>query len=210
MSRTYKGYAQANQSLVEEEEENENASEEEDIEVGRRRDVSGSGVDLPMSVRAQGKRKVGWDAGAPLHPNIHKEDKNYEQESSDDEVPQDFMIEASSPSRRAARGRQPVKGKGRAHKPAAPPVLPSTLQDVKVSIPPRPSELEAEEPVHAYSSEPSERHSPKPMRGLDAYERALWNWVNVYNLDAYLQEVYYYYEGKGIYSIALARGLNLL
>ncbi|KAJ3491877.1 hypothetical protein NLJ89_g11297 [Agrocybe chaxingu] len=48
------------------------------------------------------------------------------------------------------------------------------------------------------------------MRGLDDYEKALWNWVNVYNLDAFLQEVYYYYEGKGIYSIALARGLNLL
>jgi autophagy-related protein 9 len=48
------------------------------------------------------------------------------------------------------------------------------------------------------------------MRGLDDYEKALWNWVNVYNLDAFLQEVYYYYEGKGIYSIALSRGLNLL
>ncbi len=31
-----------------------------------------------------------------------------------------------------------------------------------------------------------------------------------YNLDAFLQEVYSYYEGKGIYSIALSRGLNLL
>ena len=48
------------------------------------------------------------------------------------------------------------------------------------------------------------------MRGLDDYEKALWNWINVYNLDAFLQEVYYYYDGKGIYSIALSRGLNLL
>jgi autophagy-related protein 9 len=48
------------------------------------------------------------------------------------------------------------------------------------------------------------------MRGLDEYEKALWNWVNVYNLDAFLQEVYAYYEGNGIYSIALSRGLNLL
>ncbi|KIY50798.1 APG9-domain-containing protein, partial [Fistulina hepatica ATCC 64428] len=46
--------------------------------------------------------------------------------------------------------------------------------------------------------------------GLDAYEWALWNWVNVVNLDSFLQEVYNYYEGKGIYSIALSRGLNLL
>ncbi|EJD53203.1 APG9-domain-containing protein [Auricularia subglabra TFB-10046 SS5] len=48
------------------------------------------------------------------------------------------------------------------------------------------------------------------MGGLDARERALWDWVNVYNLDAYLQQVYAYYEGKGIYCIALARLLNLL
>ncbi|KAH9026775.1 APG9-domain-containing protein [Lactarius pseudohatsudake] len=45
---------------------------------------------------------------------------------------------------------------------------------------------------------------PRISRGLDAYERALWNWVNVYNLDAFLQEVYLYYHGKGIYSIALS------
>jgi autophagy-related protein 9 len=56
----------------------------------------------------------------------------------------------------------------------------------------------------------SSSRQQNPMRGLDAYERALWNWVNVYSLDEFLQEVYYYYEGKGIYSIALARGLNLL
>ena len=48
------------------------------------------------------------------------------------------------------------------------------------------------------------------MRGLDDHEKALWNWVNVYNLDAFLQDAYYYYEGKGIFSIALSRGLNLL
>ena len=48
------------------------------------------------------------------------------------------------------------------------------------------------------------------LRGLDAYERALWNWVNVYDLDVFLQDVYRYYEGKGIYSIALSRALHLL
>ena len=76
-----------------------------------------------------------------------------------------------------------------------------------VSIPHRPSEIETRE---TSPSRPLEDHQPKQMRGLDAYERALWNWVNVYNLDAFLQEVYYYYEGKGIYSIALSRGLNLV
>lgn len=213
MGRTYQGYAQANQSLVEEEDENERT--EEDIESGPRKSK------LNQSARSQEKRKVSWDVDGSemnvLRPNIRKEDKNYEQDSSDDEVPQSFMIEASSPSRKASQGRQLSKGKGHIQSPrsnpstkSVPPVLPSTVADIPLNIPPRPSELHFEEPVPSRSSEISERLSPKPMRGLDAYERALWNWVNVYNLDAFLQEVYYYYDGKGIYCIALARGLNLL
>jgi len=68
--------------------------------------------------------------------------------------------------------------------------------------------------------------------GLDAHEKALWKWVNVDDLDGFLQEVglavrfslvkllwsadwlilqvYAYFKGKGIYCIALARVLNLL
>ncbi|EIW67742.1 hypothetical protein TREMEDRAFT_45223 [Tremella mesenterica DSM 1558] len=46
--------------------------------------------------------------------------------------------------------------------------------------------------------------------GLNEYEKALWKWVNVDDLDGFLQEVYDYYKGKGIYCIALARALNLL
>jgi autophagy-related protein 9 len=211
IGRAYQGYGQVNQSLVEE--ENENESSEEDIESGQKK------TRLQQSTRSQGKRKVSWDVEASemnvLRPNIHKDDKNYEQDTSDDEVPQSFMIEASSP-RAASQKRHQSKGKGRerASRPSSdksvPPVLPSTVTDVPLRTPPRPSELHFEEPVPSRSSEPSERQSPKPMRGLDAYERALWNWVNVYNLDAFLQEIYYYYDGKGIYSIALARGLNLL
>jgi autophagy-related protein 9 len=70
-------------------------------------------------------------------------------------------------------------------------------------------------------------------RNLSERERALWIWVNVVDLDGYLQEVnswqeslsekklttdsvgmlqqvYEYYVGKGLYCIALRRILNLL
>ncbi|WRT66735.1 uncharacterized protein IL334_003698 [Kwoniella shivajii] len=47
-------------------------------------------------------------------------------------------------------------------------------------------------------------------KGLSDYEKALWKWVNVDDLDGFLQEVYDYYKGKGIWCIALARVLNLL
>jgi autophagy-related protein 9 len=165
-----------------------------------------------------------------LHPNIHREDKIYENGSSDDEVPQSFMIEATSKAPiKATLSTPPIRTSPHASPSAA---LNSTPKRVHIplpavplnpvpptkSVPARTSDQIFETPLERmtqWSSSGPTDHSvqdrpPKPMRELDAYERALWNWVNVYNLDAFLQEIYYYYEGKGIYSIALARGLNLL
>lgn len=226
MRSGYHGYTQARQSVVEEEEE---ATEEVDLEAGdgtlfhsAHEATSGS-----SSSKARGKRRVAWDPGASelatLHPNIHKEDKIHEQEESDDEVPQSFKVEAAQhpaltpkfveearqqESRRghalySTSGRSVPRSKPTTEKPASPIPAP----------PPRPSELSANEiyrtPTPSQESN-SSRQPRSTMRGLDDYEKALWNWVNVYNLDAYLQEVYSYYAGKGIYSIALSRGLNLL
>ncbi|KAF9067555.1 autophagy protein Apg9-domain-containing protein [Rhodocollybia butyracea] len=202
MSR-YQGYTQANQSLLEEEEDEKRSSEaeDEDLEAGKRTDST------PLTNVSKGKQRVSWDANAP---------QDNDNDSSDGEVPESFMIEAAT-SKKPPR-KSPSKGKEtsrRRQQPLhsapsrkIPPLLPT---HASVSIPPRPSEVDAdnEQTPHAETfTDASER--PKQMRGLDPYERALWNWVNVYNLDAFLQEVYYYYEGKGIYSIALSRGLNLL
>jgi autophagy-related protein 9 len=234
MSRTHRGYSQADQSLFGED-ENRSSEDEEDLEAGHSRN---NPQDMPLATsRTKGRRKVSWNAPPSdvnvLRPNIQQEDKIHEQDSSDDEVPPSFMIEAAS------RKPAPSKGKSKASKFVSdggrnqplhsvsgrkvPPVLPTTAgQELPpFSTPLRPSEVSGDadgemtprnsspgtgfsEPLSDYS------HQTKQMRGLDDYEKALWNWVNVYNLDAFLQEVYYYYEGKGIYSIALSRGLNLL
>ena len=119
---------------------------------------------------------------------------NNDHDSSDDEVPQSLMIEARKPT---------SKGK---HKERAPPLLP-----IHLSVPPRPSDIDPEE--HNTPRAQFNVHDDRPHRhngGLDPYDKALWKWVNIYNLDAFLQDVYFYYEGKGIYSISLSRGLNLL
>ena len=50
----------------------------------------------------------------------------------------------------------------------------------------------------------------KRTNGMSAKERALWRWMNVEDLDGFLQEVYLYYVGKGIWAIGLSRLLNLL
>ena len=214
LGRAYQGYMQANQSVLEEEEEEEDpAHASGDIETGH----------AHRSSVLKGKHRVAWGGDASemnvLRPNIKQDDAKHDNDSSDDEVPQDFMIETTTPGGRKPRSpstprastyrgkerearKQPLLSTSR--KPA-PPVLPTAAP---VKIPPRPSELDVEDENAAVPL--SEEQRPKQMRGLDAYERALWNWVNVYNLDAFLQEAYYYYEGKGIYSIALSRGLNLL
>ena len=226
MGRTYQGYMQANQSVVEEEDE-----ENQDLEAGDPpRSSSRSGSVLRSPRKSHGKRKVSWGGDASemnvLRPNIRRADPKDGDESSDGEVPADFMIEASSPAAAAAasqrRASSPAptktaKGKEREDRKAPlyasrrasvpKPILPTNTADTPVSIPPRPSEIN---PDPEPQSQPLRESPTRHMRGLDEHERALWNWVNVYNLDAFLQEAYYYYEGKGIYSIALSRGLNLL
>ncbi|KAF9454588.1 APG9-domain-containing protein [Macrolepiota fuliginosa MF-IS2] len=250
-SRTYQGYIRADQSPVEE----ENELEEQDLESGRRSRGSSSGTSRAARAARNNEteRNVLWDAGTSgtnaLRPNIKEGDGDKREDSSDDEVPQSFIIETPTSRTNAALSKavssSKTKGKGKAKAsgstnpeaqqrgqplysvagrrvPPAKPILPVSAQDANVNIPPRPSELDEEEhlavPYTSAASNSGEsngnggrrRHAGATMGGLDAYERALWNWVNVYNLDAFLLEVYYYYEGKGIYSIALARGLNLL
>ncbi|CCL99619.1 uncharacterized protein FIBRA_01638 [Fibroporia radiculosa] len=222
MGRTYQGYVQASQSVLEEEEEevDENQRVDDDVEAGHA--SRSSMFHNPVKSKSHGKRRVSWGGDASemnvLRPNIRQADPKHE-ESSDDEVPENLMIEAVSPNKRLPTSptvipkskerssrRQPLYSASGSRKHARP-ILPINSKGTPVSIPPRPSELDIEEPQ---STQPLYEYQSKQMRGLDAHERALWNWVNVYNLDAFLQEVYYYYEGKGIYSIALSRGLNLL
>ncbi|KAF8798110.1 APG9-domain-containing protein [Phlegmacium glaucopus] len=238
MNSNYHGYMQANQSIVEENGDDDiNNHEDVDLEAGRSAIFHGSGSHEAKrsSTKSQGKRRVAWNPGASemgiLHPNIHKEDKIHERDSSDDEVPPSFLVEAASnpvPSSQSEeqpqkqdhrRGQSLYSTEGRKLPPTSPKVVSKSKSKIPytsspVSTSPQPSGL-IKEPTPGESNYSSSRQgSPsryhKPMRGLDDYEKALWNWVNVYNLDAFLLEVYSYYDGKGIYSIALARGLNLL
>ena len=45
---------------------------------------------------------------------------------------------------------------------------------------------------------------------INPKERAMWMWANVENLDNFLQDVYDYFVGNGIWCIFLSRLLNLL
>jgi len=234
MSRAYR-YAPANQSLrmLAEDEDMEDTKlqdSDDDMDAGssRRNKSTGKGSQSPQT---KSPRRVAWSS-----PNDRSNDDN--QESDDDgEVPPSFMIEEDTGSSKRKKSKGKGKGKerneagsgaggrsrplysvggGRKLSSILPTHAPPPPPQASVSVPPRPSELDVE------GEDEDEQHTPRasgyhtnwrttdPMLGLDPHERALWNWVNVVNLDAFLQEAYYYYEGKGLYSIALARGLNLL
>ena len=192
--RNYQGYMQANQSVLEEDEDEQENELDDASPFRSNRDRS--------STLGESSRMTTFSPGRPEAPLPEPKD-----ESSDDEVPQSMMIETSPHARRLSIARQ-SKGKGKAarhpHRTSnAGPILPITNDDL--NLPPRPSEVDTPTIEQAQS-----QTSPKRNIGLDAYERALWNWVNVYDLDVFLQDVYRYYEGNGIVSIALARGLHLL
>ena len=129
-------------------------------------------IPLHPSVTQHGRRV----AFGPSLPRPHRGDLN----SSDDEVPQSLMIEATPSAKlKAHRSGQ------RARKTRTPkqPILPVA----NVSTPSRADDLDEESDGHQDS--PLLSASQRAAPGLTAYERALWSWVNVYNLDEYLQEV---------------------
>lgn len=45
---------------------------------------------------------------------------------------------------------------------------------------------------------------------VDPKEKAMWRWANVENLDNFLEDVYAYSQGNGIWSISLGRAIGLL
>ncbi|KAI8974109.1 autophagy protein Apg9-domain-containing protein [Pilobolus umbonatus] len=48
------------------------------------------------------------------------------------------------------------------------------------------------------------------QKRISTYDRTLWRWANVENMDMFFERVYDYFQGKGIYCMLLARLLNLL
>ncbi|KAF8328694.1 autophagy protein Apg9-domain-containing protein [Cantharellus anzutake] len=222
LGRNYRGYERARDDVVEEEEEAEADNEEpEDRGEGTSRGARGW-LQANAAPATGDMDRIRMGNLRPQTPeNVVRDPDSYDDD--DGEVPHSFMVEArrgpnstKSPQSRTAAGdskpglptsptkllsRAPFKRAARA-----------TFSDVKgMSMPPRPSELQSPGnftlPVPNTTSASS---AGGRKTGLDEHERALWNWVNVYNLDAFLQEVYAYYVGKGIYCIALYRGLNLL
>lgn len=121
----------------------------------------------------------------------------------DDEVPQSLLIEDGP-------GGPPVSSARQAHT-LPPPVPGPTSHGVQARW------QTVQEQQRLYQDTLSRQNQPRtqqrygqPMSMMDPKERALWMWANVENLDNFLQDVYDYFVGNGIWSIYLSRVLNLL
>ncbi|KDQ17911.1 hypothetical protein BOTBODRAFT_29217 [Botryobasidium botryosum FD-172 SS1] len=205
IGRHYRGYHHP-EDLVE---EDEDEYEEEDLQAGASGSNRGNKQTAQRTERHSMQPRSSSRAASSSVVDPYKD--GADSEDDDEEVPQSLFIEA----RRAGR-RTPTQANlnlGTKTPPSHARSPPSRQPPFSI---PRPSEIDGDLPMPVSSSAPASsqgQRTPAYMggkQGLDAYERALWNWVNVANLDAYLQEVYSYYAGKGIYCIALSQGLNLL
>ena len=129
-----------------------------------------------------------------------------EPDEADDDVPASLLIETNqggpsnpllSPQSRAQRSPRPVPVAGQA----------SGAIRAKWNATQQQQRLH-EDPhiLPAYAGRPNKRN----MLMIDPKEKALWRWANVQNLDNFLQDVYEYFVGHGIWSILLSGLLNLL
>jgi autophagy-related protein 9 len=73
---------------------------------------------------------------------------------------------------------------------------------------------QAQQALHPTQPKPTARQGslkgPPSLALADPKEKAMWRWANVENLDNFLEDVYDYYLGNGLWSILLQRVLNML
>ena len=131
-----------------------------------------------------------------------------EEDDGYDDVPSSLLIEeeeeeaGAGPSRPAQQ--QPHKNRHRS--PRAPAALRRTKADAQWQA--------AQGKQKLYEDISPKPYSPAVATPLlsstDAREVAMWQWVNVTNLDTFMGEVYEYYREGGIWTICLGRLLDLL
>ncbi|GAA5912920.1 autophagy protein ATG9 [Sporobolomyces salmoneus] len=141
-----------------------------------------------------------------------QQDDEEEEEEEEDDLPPDFTTRIpllSSTSHLSPSSLDPSRKPPRSsHRLAHPAILsPSSA----ASSNPLSRSRDSSSSSLGHSPRPRPRKRPSSVKNqMNARERALWNWINVEDLDGFLERVYRYYLGKGIWTIVLERVLNLL
>ena len=158
--------------------------------------IEDSRVELPRDKNRQGEG-LSWSRPLPSAP---------EPDEADDDVPPSLLIETNqpgpsspllSPRPRAQRSPLAIPITGQA----------SGATHAKWNATQQQQRLHRDPNIlPAYTGRPSRKN----LLIIDPKEKALWRWANVQNLDNFLQDVYEYFLGNGMWSILLSGLLNLL
>lgn len=146
------------------------------------------------------------DAGKGIH--YTRSPRFVEDDGDDDDVPMSLLIESDRHSKTPRRNK-PAETYRSSNKPL--PVPGPSNRETRA----RWESAQAQQPLHPdEGSRAAENLVPtlaRPgNRSVSAAERAMWTWVNTDNLDAFVQDVYDYYTGSGMWCILLERLLRLL
>ncbi|KAJ9197917.1 hypothetical protein DTO164E3_5473 [Paecilomyces variotii] len=133
--------------------------------------------------------------------------RELEADEGDEDVPASLLVEGGDDDFSRSPGPPPPHSM-MDHGPPVP--GPSSRDDIN-----KWERARAQQPLHPPSrhTASSDRSAPGPYPNLalvDPKQKALWRWANVENLDNFLEDVYVYFLGNGIWCIMLSRALNLL
>ncbi|KAI9796271.1 MAG: autophagy protein atg9 [Candelina submexicana] len=166
-------------------------------ETRRQPRVPDSGRGTRRGARGMGRPK--WLRNSP---------RGLDAEEVDDEVPPSLLMEGEGDARPTLAGAGTSMASTGAVNPI--PIPGPSTRDTRA----RWEATQAQQRLH---QEERERSTPGHQRkkgpiwaAVDPKEKALWRWANVENLDNFLQGVYEYFLGNGIWCIMLSRILNLL
>ena len=150
-----------------------------------------------------------FDDQSRIAHSLHEDD-----EDLDNQVPASLLIEGNEDEGEAVPLMQRAAGIPRASAHQAQPSTrqhqPNT-QSHNARLPQNQRNWEAAQLQQRLHSDDNDfRPPPFSAKPLDAYQTAMWTWINASNLDVFMSDVYNYYRGYGIYCICLTRALYLL
>jgi autophagy-related protein 9 len=157
--------------------------------------------------RQQNDRTQGAGVAASRRNKVHRgwfaQSPRILAEDGDDDVPASLLVEENDPSQPRVKD---VKTKKR-HSAIPGPSNRETRAHWEAA--------QAQQRLHHDDAEgvpnilQAEQPAARVLTGSPR-DKAMWRWINVVNLDRFMEEVYTYYTGSGIWCILLFRVLNLL
>lgn len=164
--------------------------------------------------KGKGKGKATSRHRKPSRPRwVQDGIPEYDADDADEDVPASLLVEGNHDDDEL-RSRLPPPPRSHPHQP-----YPDPGPSPRSNIPQWETNREATEQLGLHDDLQNQRAPPAArwsigqhpnLAFVDPKEKAMWRWANVENLDNFLEDVYAYSQGNGIWSISLQRAIGLL